>query len=90
MTFMKCVEYLMMMSMRRLQILTRWMMKMAEYTFTFQIGFGWGDVFETAVNTELPCGRPRSSSHLRKACVGGEYAPEYAIEAAGWACSCTL
>jgi hypothetical protein len=22
--------------------------------------------------------------------VGGEYAPEYAIEAAGWACSCTL
>ena len=41
------------------------MMKMAEYTFTFQIDFGWGDVFETAVNTELPCGRPRSSSHLR-------------------------
>jgi hypothetical protein len=25
-----------------------------------------------------------------EACVGGEYAPEYAIEAAGWACSCTL
>jgi len=53
MTFMKCVEYLMMMSMRRLQILTRWMMKMAEYTLTFQIDLGWGDVFQTAVNTEL-------------------------------------